>query len=90
VTQTVPVRREKAMLETEPITDANVYAATSGPDIFEEEHEVVLIEEEVVVEKKAVPKERVRLGKETEVTGQEVSEEVRKERIEAEGEVTGR
>jgi len=90
VTQTVPVRKEKAVLETEPITDANVDAATSGPDISEEEHEVVLSEEEVVVEKKAVPKERVRLGKETEVTDQEVTEEVRKERIETDGDVAGR
>jgi uncharacterized protein (TIGR02271 family) len=90
VTTTVPVRKEKAVLETEPITDANVDAATSGKDISEEEHEVVLSEEEVVVEKKAVPKERVRLGKETEVTDREVTEEVRKERIETDGDVTGR
>jgi hypothetical protein len=68
VEQTVPVRREKARLEREPITDANVYAATSGPDISEEEHEVVLREEEPVVEKRVVPRERVRLDKET-VTG---------------------
>jgi len=87
VTQTVPVRKEKAVLETEPITDANVDAATSGPDISEEEHEVVLSEEEVVTEKRVVPKERVRLGKETEVSEEQVSEEVRKERVEAEGEI---
>lgn len=90
VTQTVPVRKEKAVLETEPITEANVDAATSGPEISGEEHEVVLSEEEVVVEKRAVPKERVRLDKETEVSEQEVSEEVRKERIEAEGEIEKR
>ena len=48
---------------------------------------MTLSEEEVVVEKKAVPKERVRLGKETETHEQEVSEEVRKERIETDGEV---
>jgi uncharacterized protein (TIGR02271 family) len=90
VTKTVPVRKEKAVLETEPITDANVDAATSGKDISEEEHEVVLSEEEVVVEKKAVPKERVRLGKETVTSEQEVTEEVRKERIETEGEIEGR
>jgi len=87
VTQTVPVRKEKAVLETEPITDANVDAATSGPDISEEEHEVVLSEEEVVTEKRVVPKERVRLGKETEVSEEEVSEEVRREQIETEGEI---
>jgi uncharacterized protein (TIGR02271 family) len=87
VTKTVPVRKEKAVLEREPITDANVDAATSGPAISDEEHEVVLNEEEVVVEKKAVPKERVRLDKRTETSEEQVSEEVRKERIDAEGEI---
>jgi uncharacterized protein (TIGR02271 family) len=87
VTQTVPVSREEVRLETEPITDANVGAATSGPEISEEEHEVVLHEERPVVEKETVAKERVRLGKDT-VTGEEqVSDEVRKERIETDGDV---
>ena len=87
VQQTVPVRREEVRLEREPITDANVGQATDGPAISEEEHEVVLHEEEVVTEKRAVPKERVRLDKETVVDEQTVSEEVRKEQIDAEGEV---
>jgi uncharacterized protein (TIGR02271 family) len=87
ITKTVPVRKEKAVLEREPITEGNVDAAMDGPDISDEEHEVTLSEEEVVVEKKAVPKERVRLDKETEVTDQEVTEEVRKEQIEAEGDI---
>jgi uncharacterized protein (TIGR02271 family) len=90
VTKTVPVRKEMAKLETEPITDANVDAATSGKDISEEEHEVVLSEEEVVVDKQVVPKERVRLGTETVTTDQEVTEEVRKERIETDGDVESR
>ncbi len=90
VTKTVPVRKEMATLETEPITDANVGDATSGKDISEEEHEVVLSEEQVVVDKQVVPKERVRLGKETVTSDQEVTEEVRKERIETEGDVSGR
>jgi hypothetical protein len=34
-----------------------------------------------------MPKERVRLDKETEVTEERVSEEVRKEQIEAEGDI---
>ena len=87
VTKTVPVRKEKAVLEREPITEGNVDAAMDGPAISDEEHEVTLSEEEVVVEKKAVPKERVRLDKETEVTEEQVSEEVRKEQIEAEGDI---
>jgi hypothetical protein len=48
VTKTVPVRKEKAVLESEPITEGNVDAATDGPVISDEEHEVVLNEEEVV------------------------------------------
>jgi uncharacterized protein (TIGR02271 family) len=87
VHQTVPVQREEVRVEREPITDANVEAATSGPEISEEEHEVVLHEEEPVVEKRAVPKERVRLDKDTVADEQQVSEEVRKERIEADGDV---
>jgi uncharacterized protein (TIGR02271 family) len=55
VQQAVPVRRERVGLEREPITDANIDAATSGPDISEEEHEVVLLEEEPVVQKRVVP-----------------------------------
>jgi uncharacterized protein (TIGR02271 family) len=82
---TVPVEREEVRVEREPITDANVDAATSGPEISEEEHEVVLHEEEPVVEKRVVPKERVRLGKETVNEQEQVGGEVRQEHIEVEG-----
>jgi uncharacterized protein (TIGR02271 family) len=86
VQQTVPVQRERVRVEREPITDANLDAATSGPEISEEEHEVILREEEPVVEKRVVPKERVRLDKDT-VTGEEqVAEEVRKEQIDIQDE----
>src|SRR3954452_2337909 len=80
VTQTVPVRREEVRVEREPITDANVDAATDGPAISEEEHEVVLHEEEVVAEKRAVPKERIRLEKDVQTGEETVSETVRSER----------
>jgi uncharacterized protein (TIGR02271 family) len=85
VTQTVPVQREEVRVEREPITDANLGAATSGPDISEEEHEVTLHEETPVVEKRAVPRERVRLDKETVTEQEQVGGEVRKEQIEVEG-----
>ena len=52
-----------------------------GQELTESEHEVVLREEEPVVEKQVVPKERVRLEKETVTDEREVAEEVRKERI---------
>jgi uncharacterized protein (TIGR02271 family) len=81
VTQTVPVTREEVVVEREPITDANRANATSGPDISEEEHEVVLHEETPVVEKTVEPVERVRLGTQQTTEQQTVTEEVRKERI---------
>jgi uncharacterized protein (TIGR02271 family) len=89
-THTVPVRKERAVVETEPITDANVDPATDGPQISEEEHEVVLREERPVVEKTTEPVERVRLGTETEVDEQQVTEEVRKEEIDVDGDVDTR
>jgi uncharacterized protein (TIGR02271 family) len=82
VTQTVPVRREEVRVEREPITDANIGNATAGPEISEEEHEVVLHAEEPVVEKRAVPKERVRLDKEAHTEERQVSDTVRREEIE--------
>jgi uncharacterized protein (TIGR02271 family) len=89
VTKTVPVQREEVRIEREPITDANRDAAMDGPEISEEEHEVVLHEDQVVVDKNVVAKERVKLGTETVSDEQEISEEVRKEQIETEGEGAG-
>jgi uncharacterized protein (TIGR02271 family) len=85
VSETVPVRHEEARVRREPITDANVDDALSGPEISSEEHEVSLTQEEPVVEKRVVPKERVRLEKETTTGEEQVSSEVRKEEIEVEG-----
>ena len=89
-TVTVPVKKERAVLETEPITGENRDEALSGPAISEEEHEVVLEEERPVVGKTAEPVERVKLGTETVTDEETVTEEVRKEHIEAEGDVTDR
>jgi uncharacterized protein (TIGR02271 family) len=79
--QTVPLQREQARVEREPITDDNIDQAMAGPDITESEHEVTLHQEEPVVEKRTVPKERVRLTKETVTDEEQVSEELRRERI---------
>jgi stress response protein YsnF len=89
VQQTVPVRKERAVLQTEPITDENYARSVDGPEITEAQHEVVLREEHAVVEKTVTPVERVRLGTEQVVEEQTVAEEVRKERIVAEGDVDG-
>jgi uncharacterized protein (TIGR02271 family) len=90
VEKTVPVQREEVRIEREPITDANVGAAHEGPEISEDEHEVVLHAEEPVVETRAVPKERVRMEKDTVTDEETVSGEVRKERIETDGDVDDR
>lgn len=81
VTTTIPVSHEEVRVEREPITDANRDAALSGPGISEEEHEITLSAERPVVEKEAVPVERVRLNTETVTEQHEVSEQVRKEQI---------
>lgn len=79
VTQTVPVAHEEVRVEREPVTEADRGEAMDGPAISEEEHEVVLHEERLVVDKEAVPVERVRLDTET-VSGEEtVSDDVRRE-----------
>lgn len=84
-TVTVPVTREEVRVEREPITDANRDEALSGPDITEDVHEVTLHEERPVVDTEAVPVERVRLEKEQVIDEEQVTGEVRKEHIEAEG-----
>jgi uncharacterized protein (TIGR02271 family) len=85
VTETVPVSREEVRVEREPITDANIGQALDGPAISEEEHEVVLHAERPVVDKEAVPVERVRLDKETVTDHETVSADVRKEQIDMDG-----
>jgi uncharacterized protein (TIGR02271 family) len=83
--RTVPVRREEVRVEREPITEGNADQALDGPEISEEEHEVVLHEERPVVDKEVVPKERVRLETDERTDEETVSEELRKERIETDG-----
>lgn len=85
VTRKVPVSHEEVRVEREPITDANADAAMSGPPISEGDHEVVLHEEQPFVEKRTVPKERVRLDKETVTKETPVEAEAQKERIDVEG-----
>jgi len=78
----VPVTREEVRVEREPITEANRGAAVSGPDLSEEEHEVVLTEERPVVQKETVPVERVRLSMDQVQEEETVDVDVREERIE--------
>ncbi|MGB5952841.1 MAG: PRC and DUF2382 domain-containing protein [Ornithinimicrobium sp.] len=82
VTTTVPVEREEVRVEREPIGDGDGEVVADG-DLGEQEQEVVLTEERVSVNKETVPVEKVNLGTETVRDEQEVTEEVRKEQIEA-------
>ena len=56
-------------------------------DFTESEHEVTLREERPVVEKEAVPVERVRLATDTVTDEATVSEDVRKEEIDSDVDV---
>jgi uncharacterized protein (TIGR02271 family) len=87
VSETVPVSHEEVRIVREPITEGNRDRAVSGDEISSAEHEVVLHAEEAVVEKRVVPKERVRLETETVTEQVPVEAEVRKERIETEGDL---
>ncbi len=89
-TVSVPLAKERVTIEREPVTEANAGAALDGPAISEEEHEVVLHAERPVVEKEAVPVERVRLDTETVTEQATVSEQVRKEQIELDSDGTAR
>jgi uncharacterized protein (TIGR02271 family) len=85
VTETVPVSHEEVRVQREPITDANIGNAMDGPAISEEEHEVTLHAERAVVEKEAVPVERVRLDTETVTAEEQVTDTVRKEQVDTDG-----
>jgi uncharacterized protein (TIGR02271 family) len=87
-TVTVPVSHEEVRLEREPVTDATAGAALDGPALSEEEHEVTLNQERVVVDKEAVPVERVKLGTETVTEQQQVTEDVSHEEIELDDDTT--
>jgi uncharacterized protein (TIGR02271 family) len=84
VSETVPVSHEEARVVREPITEENRDRAMSGPDIAEDTHDVTLREERVVVGKETVPRERVRLEKETVTEEHPVEADVRKEHIDVE------
>lgn len=75
---TVPVSHEEVRIEREPITDAKPGGRT---EIGEAEQDITLHAEKPVVQKEAVPVERVHLGTEKVTEEQTVSGEIRKEQI---------
>jgi uncharacterized protein (TIGR02271 family) len=92
VTVTVPVRREKAVLETVPVgeeadSDFVSEGLAEGAPLSGEQPEIILHEEVPVVDTVVKPVERVRLGSEEFTTEETVTEPVREERIEVTGDV---
>jgi uncharacterized protein (TIGR02271 family) len=84
VTRTVPVSHEEAHLQREPI-GVDEADGTEVGDLSESDREMVLNEEQIVVNKRVVPKERVRLEKETVTEDVPVEADLRRERVEVEG-----
>ena len=89
VQQTVPVKRDRGGgSSASRSTDATRDAAMSGGDLTEEEDEVTLDAEGPVVEKRTVPKERIRLEKDVEIRGAHRVEDVRREEIDVDDSTT--
>ncbi len=86
VSETVRLQREEARVEREPIDAEGLDPTSSGAEISEEVREVTLSREEPVVEKRTVEVERFHVDKDVVTEEQEVTGEVRKERIDVERE----
>ena len=80
VTMDVDLQREVAQIDRQPIDQP-----ISDAEIGEEVVEVPLHAEQAVVQKQTVAKERVSLDTDVEVETQTVSDELRKERVEVDG-----
>ena len=79
--RTVPVEREELRVQREPIPAGE---GDSDAEVSADERTIQLHEEQPVVDKRVVPKERVRIGKQVVRDQEQISEPVRKEQIEVE------
>ncbi len=87
-TYTVELRREELVIEREPASGTEGVQAEAGAD--DGLLEIVLHEEEVVVEKRVVPRERVRVRKERITEERPVTAELRREEIDVESDAAVR
>jgi uncharacterized protein (TIGR02271 family) len=78
--RTVPVEREELRIHREPVR-AGEGDGDGDAEMSADERTIELREEQPVVDKRVVPKERVRIGKEVVRDQEHVSEPVRKEQI---------
>jgi stress response protein YsnF len=77
----VKAHRESARIEYEPVG-----LPLSGVELGEQEIDIPLLVQEPMLEKQVVAKERVRLSKAVEAGHEQVSDEVREERIDVDEE----
>jgi stress response protein YsnF len=84
VHRTIPVRREEIRVEGGASGEAEAGPETGHAEVSPDDDEIVLYEEIPVIETRVVPRERVRVVKDTHTDEAEVVEEVRKERIDLE------
>ena len=85
-TVTVPVTHEEVHVIREPLQPGE---SVDGATIGEDSIEVALMKDEVRVDKEVVGVEKVKLATETVTEQQQVSEQVRKEQIEVDGDTVG-
>jgi uncharacterized protein (TIGR02271 family) len=89
----VPKKRVEVTVEHVPVEGEAISAeeGSAKPEIGEEEEIVVpVVEEEVVVEKRPVVKEEIRIRKEVVEDSEVVEEDVRREEVEVDDEITQR
>ncbi len=77
----VPKRREEVSVERVPVDEAEGERTAAESEIGEDDVSVPVVEDEVVVEKKPVAKEEVRIRKDVVEDEEVVEEDVRKEEI---------
>lgn len=82
---TVPVTKEKVVVEREPIEGGGRVGGRIDADADEQVQEIVTREEVPVVDKETVEVEKVRVGKEAVTENETVSGDIRKEHIEVDG-----
>ena len=87
----VPVTREQVRVTREPVSDieraagAKIRSGGRPTAISAAEQEVVTYEERPVITKETVPKERIRLEKQTVTDTETVADDVRKEKVDIDG-----
>jgi uncharacterized protein (TIGR02271 family) len=88
----VPKKREEVTVERVPVEGQAISAEeeTAKPKIREDETVVPVIEEEIVVEKRPVVKEEIRIRKAVVEDTEVVEEDVRREEVEIDDETTQR